>query len=120
MSISRLVRVWSFNRAEAYGNDSKINGTGNLIQAGAGTLTLTGDSSAFAGATTVNAGRTLAIGSSATAGSLGAAGSTLLLADSAAQLQFTNTTGTSFVGSTISGAGSLTSNGAGGTGVVNC
>jgi autotransporter-associated beta strand protein len=81
----------TFNRAEAYTNASTITGAGSLIQAGAGVVTLTGNSSAFAGATTVNAGKTLAIG---TGGSLGAAGSTLTLTDATSNLSFTNTSGT--------------------------
>jgi hypothetical protein len=48
---------------------------------------------------------------------LGAAGSTLALADSAASLLFTEASGTSIVGSTISGAGSLSHTGVG-TGVL--
>ncbi|TRZ67405.1 MAG: hypothetical protein D4R98_04230, partial [Comamonadaceae bacterium] len=105
----------TFNRAEAYTNASVITGAGSLIQAGAGVVTLTGNSSAFAGATTVNAGKTLAIG---TGGSLGAAGSTLALTDATSTLSFTNTSGTSTVASTISGLGTVTENGAGGTGVL--
>ena len=116
----------TFNRAEAYRNDSIITGTGSLVQAGSGVVTLTGNSTAFAGATTVNAGKTLAIGSytnTATpavtfVGSLGAAGSTLTLTDSGSNLSFTNTSGTSTVASTISGPGTVTENGAGGTGVL--
>jgi hypothetical protein len=104
----------TFNRAEAHSNASAITGAGSLIQAGTGTLTLTGNSSAFAGATTVNAGKTLAIG---TGGSLGAAGSTLALADSASSMLFTEASGTSIVGSTVSGAGSISHSGAG-TGVL--
>jgi filamentous hemagglutinin family protein len=100
----------TFNRAEAYTNASVITGAGSLIQAGAGVVTLTGNSSAFAGATTVNAGKTLAIG---TGGSLGAAGSTLNLASATANVGFTNTTGTSTIGSAISGAGTLSQSGAG-------
>jgi hypothetical protein len=105
----------TFNRAEAYTNASVITGAGSLVQAGAGVVTLTGNSSAFAGATTVNAGRTLAIG---TGGSLGAAGSTVTLTDSTSNLSFTNTSGTSTVASTISGTGTVTQNGAGGTGLL--
>ncbi|MGV0985189.1 MAG: YDG domain-containing protein [Limnohabitans sp.] len=104
-----------FNRAEAYSNASTITGTGSLIQAGTGIVTLTGDSSAFAGATTVNAGKSLAIGNG---GSLGAAGSTVALANSTSTLAFSNTSGISTVGSTISGAGNLSKSGAGGTGVL--
>jgi autotransporter-associated beta strand protein len=81
-----------------------FSGSGNLTQAGAGTLTLTGDSSGFAGSTTVNAGRTLAIG---TNGNFGAAGSTLNLASATSSVGFTNASGTSTIGSTISGAGTL-------------
>jgi filamentous hemagglutinin family protein len=104
----------TFNRAETYSNGSAISGAGSLIQAGAGTLTLTGNSSGFAGSTTVNAGRTLAIG---TGGSLGAAGSTLSLASATASVGFANTSGTSTIGSTISGAGTLSKSDAG-TGVL--
>jgi len=105
----------TFNRAEAYSNASVITGTGSLIQAGTGVVTLTGNSNAFAGASTVNAGKTLAIG---TGGSLGAAGSTLALTDATSTLSFTNTSGTSTVASTISGLGKVTENGTGGTGVL--
>ena len=101
-----------FNRAEAHTNTSVFTGPGNLIQAGSGTMTLTGNSSAFAGATTVNAGKTLALG---TGGSLGAAGSTVTLVDSASQLHFTGASGVSSVGSTINGAGKVTQSGAGTT-----
>jgi autotransporter-associated beta strand protein len=73
-------------------------------------VTLTGNSSAFAGATTVNAGKTLAIG---TGGSLGAAGSTLNLTSTTASVAFTNASGISTIGSTISGAGTLSKSGAG-------
>ncbi|PUE10299.1 YDG domain-containing protein [Limnohabitans sp. T6-20] len=104
-----------FNRAEAYSNASIVSGSGSLIQAGSATLTLTGNSSAFAGATTVNAGKALAIG---TGGSLGAAGSTLTLTDASSNLSFTNTSGVSTVASTISGAGTVTENGAGGSGLL--
>jgi autotransporter-associated beta strand protein len=103
-----------FNRAEAHTNTSVFTGAGSLTQAGAGTLTLTGDSSAFAGSTTVNAARTLAIG---TNGNFGAAGSTLNLASATASVGFTNASGTSTIGSTISGAGTLSQSGAG-TGVL--
>ena len=105
----------TFDRAEAYTNSSSFTGAGSLVQAGAGVLTLTGISSAFAGSTTVNDGKTLAIG---TGGSLGAAGSTLSLVSSTSSLQFTNTSGNSVVGSTISGPGAVTENGTGGTGVL--
>jgi hypothetical protein len=105
----------TFYRAEAYSNGAAITGTGSLVQAGAGALTLTGNSVAFAGATTVNAGKTLVIG---TGGSLGASGSTLTLTDSASNLSFTNTSGTSTVGSDISGLGTVTQNGSGGTSVL--
>jgi autotransporter-associated beta strand protein len=92
------------NRAEAQTNASVFTGAGSLTQAGAGTLTLTGNSSAFAGSTTVNAGRTLAIG---TNGNFGAAGSTLNLASATSSVGFTNASGTSTIGSTIGGAGTL-------------
>jgi autotransporter-associated beta strand protein len=72
-----------FNRAEAQSNASVFTGAGSLTQAGAGTLTLTGNSSDFAGSTTVNAGRSLVIG---TNGNLGAAGSTLSLASATSGL----------------------------------
>ena len=105
----------AFNKAAASTNSSIYTGTGNLIQAGTGVVTLTGSSSAFAGATTVNAGKTLAIG---TGGYLGAAGSTVTLTDATSNLSFTNTSGTSTVGSTISGLGTVTENGAGGIGLL--
>ena len=91
-----------------------ISGSGALIKQGAGTLTLTGNSNAFAGTTTVHNARSLAIG---TGGSLGAAGSSLVLSNASASVAFTNTSGTSTIGSTISGAGSLSKSGAG-TGVI--
>ena len=103
-----------FQRAEATTSSTVFSGSGALQQAGAGTLTLTGNSSAFAGTTTVHNGRSLAIG---TGGSLGASGSSLVLSDTSANVAFTNTSGTSTIGSTISGAGSLSKSGAG-TGVI--
>jgi filamentous hemagglutinin family protein len=104
----------AFNKSATSTNSSIYTGTGNLIQAGTGVVTLTGNSSAFAGATTVNSGKTLAIG---TGGSLGAVGSTLTLTDSVSRLQFTEVSGTSIVASTISGAGTVSHTGAG-TGVL--
>ncbi|MEY3612385.1 MAG: Heme/hemopexin-binding protein precursor, partial [Pseudomonadota bacterium] len=103
-----------FQRAEAVTSSTVFSGSGGLQQAGAGTLTLTGNSSAFAGTTTVHDSRNLAIG---TGGSLGAAGSSLVLSNASANVAFTNTSGTSTIGSTISGAGSLSKSGAG-TGVI--
>ncbi|MFZ6693180.1 filamentous hemagglutinin N-terminal domain-containing protein, partial [Undibacterium sp. SXout20W] len=100
----------AFNRLEAYTNAAVFTGSGNLIQGGAGALTLTGASTAFAGATTVKAGKTLNIG---TGGSLGAAGSTLSLASSTSALNLTEASGTSVVGSNISGAGTVSQTGAG-------
>jgi hypothetical protein len=105
----------AFNKSVASANSSIYTGTGNLIQSGTGVVTLTGSSSAFAGATTIDTGKRLAIG---TGGNLGAAGSTVTLASNTSNLSFTNTSGTSTVGSTISGAGTVTANGAGGTGVL--
>lgn len=132
---ARVVNIASgksltFNRADAYTNNSVMIGTGNLIQAGAGTITLSGDSKNFAGATTVNAGRTLAIGSSNSwsgfssmgnitqiHGNLGAANSTVNLLSATSSLVFTNTASTSTVGSNIIGLGKLAQTGAG-TGIV--
>jgi hypothetical protein len=103
-----------FQRAEAATTSAAFSGSGSLQQAGAGTLTLTGNSNAFAGTTTVHNARNLAIGNG---GSLGAAGSSLVLSNASANVAFTNATGTSTIGSTISGAGSLSKSGAG-TGVI--
>ena len=49
-----------FNDGEAFSYGGVLSGTGSLTQNGAGVVTLSGNSNAFAGATTVNAG-TLAI-----------------------------------------------------------
>lgn len=118
-----------FNRGDAYTNNTVMKGSGNLVQAGAGTLTLSGNSSGFMGTTTVNAGRTLAIGTgtdwagySSTAGgvihgNLGAAGSTMNLVSATSSLVFTNTASTSTVGSNINGLGQLGQTGTG-TGIV--
>jgi autotransporter-associated beta strand protein len=103
-----------FQRAEAVTSSTVFSGSGALQQAGTGTLTLTGNSNAFAGTTTVHDSRNLAIG---TGGSLGAAGSSLVLSNASANVAFTNTSGTSTIGSTISGSGSLSKSGAG-TGVI--
>jgi autotransporter-associated beta strand protein len=105
----------TFNKSTSYTNTSAYTGAGSLVQGGSGVLTLTGNSGSFSGATTVNAGKTLAIG---TGGSLGAAGSTLTLTDATSNLSFSNTSGTSTVASTISGLGTVTENGSGGTGVL--
>jgi len=51
-----------FNRSDALNYGGAITGTGSLTQAGSGTLTLDGNSSSFAGNTTVAAG-TLVVGS---------------------------------------------------------
>mgnify|MGYP006195888445 CR=1 FL=1 len=83
-----------FQRAEAATTSAAFSGSGSLQQAGAGTLTLTGNSNAFAGTTTVHNARSLAIG---TGGSLGAAGSSLVLSNASASVAFTNTSGTSEV-----------------------
>ena len=81
-----------------------LNGTGNLVQAGSGTLILTGANSY--NATTINAG-TLQIGNGGTTGSLGTGGVT----DNAA-LNFDLTT-SPVIANAISGTGSLTQSGSG-------
>ena len=104
----------TFNKLVAHSNSTIFTGNGNLYQANSGTVTLTGNSSAFAGNTYVKPGYTLGLGND---GSLGAAGSTLNLDSSASTLLISNTSGTSTVGSTISGPGVITKSG-GGIGVL--
>ena len=104
----------SFFRAESNTNNSIITGTGMLVQAGPGKLTLTANSSDFAGSTIVNAGASLELGTGA---SLGTTGSTLSLVDGMSSLILAETSGTSTIGSNISGLGSVRHSGAG-TGVL--
>ena len=59
-----------YDRSNALTWRGKYNGTGEIIQAGSGSLLLTGDSSAFAGNTTVKNGQ-LIVGNSQGAGKLG-------------------------------------------------
>jgi fibronectin-binding autotransporter adhesin len=54
----------TFNRSDAVAFGGSISGTGGLVQAGTGVLTLTGVSS-YSGATTINSATTLALGTSA-------------------------------------------------------
>lgn len=53
----------AFNRADAVTFSGVVSGSGSLEQTGSGALTLTGDSAAFAGATTVGSGRLVVNGS---------------------------------------------------------
>jgi fibronectin-binding autotransporter adhesin len=61
--------VLAFNRSDAVTNSSVIAGSGQLVQAGVGTLTLSGSNS-YAGGTAINAGA-LALGSAEAIGSAG-------------------------------------------------
>ena len=100
----------TFNRAEAYSNSSTITGAGNLVQAGAGTLTLTGNNN-ISGTTTVNAS-TLQIGNGGTTGSLGT-GDVIL--NNNTNLKFVRAAATTITNN-ISGAGNVITDITGATG----
>ena len=104
-----------FNRVEDTSSQAVITGAGNLILIGPGILTLTGDSSAFAGTTQIQDGRSLWMG---TGGSLGTDGSSVQLLGNGSRLVFTEASGVSNVGSRISGAGSISQVGTG-TGMLS-
>ena len=93
-----------FNRSNALTYTGLISGTGTLTKAGAGTLTLTGDNT-YTGATTISSGM-LSLGNGGTTGSV--AGN---IVDNAA-LVFNRSNALTYAG-LISGAGTVTKNGAG-------
>jgi autotransporter-associated beta strand protein len=67
----------SFNRSDALTVANTLSGNGDLIQAGTGTLTLSGTNTTFAGAVTVNSGSTLKLTSTAALGTTNTAGTTV-------------------------------------------
>ena len=95
-----------FNRGDADSNSGTFTGTGAITKVGNGTLTFDGESSGFAGATTISAG-TLRIGNGGATGSLGGA----ITANAGTALVF-NTSGSSVLGA-LSGNGSLVQSGNG-------
>jgi len=100
-----------FNRSDAIaqGTDfaSVIAGTGNLIQAGTGNLTLSGNNT-YTGTTTISAG-TLALGGNQSLGAIAGSGNISL---STYNLNATSTSSTTFSG-VMSGSGAFTKGGAG-------
>ncbi|SHO65927.1 autotransporter-associated beta strand repeat-containing protein, partial [Pseudoxanthobacter soli DSM 19599] len=94
----------AFDRSDAVTFDGSISGAGALIQAGTGTLTLTGTNS-FTGGTTISAG-TLQVGDGATSGTLSGA------VVNAGALIFDRSDAVTFAGA-LSGTGSLTQAGGG-------
>ncbi len=83
----------SFDRSDAYGFSGILTGAGALNQNGAGLLTLTGNSGAFAGSTHVNAGGltvdgalggTVAVATGASLGGAGAIGGDVTVANGGA------------------------------------
>jgi fibronectin-binding autotransporter adhesin len=94
-----------FNRSDALTLPNAISGSGSLTQAGAGTLILTG-ANTYGGSTTISAG-VLQIGNGGITGALGAGAVT-----DATALVF-NRSDAIIVANAISGAGTLTQNGAG-------
>ena len=91
------------NRSDAITLSNTITGAGNLIQAGSGTLTLTGNNN-YSGTTTVNAG-TLQIGNGGTTGTLGTGAVTLT---NNANLSFVRSADTT-ISNAISGTGNVSS-----------
>ena len=85
-----------------------ISGAGNLVQTGSATLTLTG-ANTYTGTTTINSGSTLQIGSAGTTGSLASS----QIIDNGT-LIFNRTDSALTISSALSGAGTVTQNGAGG------
>ena len=67
----------SFNRSDALTVTNTLSGNGDLIQAGTGTLTLSGTNTTFAGAVTVNSGSTLKLTSTTALGTTNTAGTTV-------------------------------------------
>jgi autotransporter-associated beta strand protein len=88
-----------FNRSSPATFAGNISGSGSLVQAGTGMLTLTGTNT-YTGGTTINTGRTLRIGNGFTTGSISGN-----VANSG-MLQFDRSDAVSFAGN-ISGAGGL-------------
>ncbi len=99
-----------FNRSDSLTVSNAISGTGNMTQAGAGTLVLTGNN-AYNGTTTINAG-TLQIGAGGTSGNLSISSSITNNGTLAFNRSGTITQGTNFANS-ISGTGNLTQAGSG-------
>jgi autotransporter-associated beta strand protein len=67
----------SFNRSNALTVANTLSGNGDLVQAGTGTLTLSGTNTTYAGAVTVNSGSTLKLTSTTALGSTNTAGTTV-------------------------------------------
>ncbi len=99
--------VLAFNRSDDITVANLISGTGGVVQAGTGTISLTGANS-YSGTTTISAG-TLSVGAGGTSGTLGSGAVT-----NSATLQF-NRSDDITVANDISGTGSLTQLGAGTT-----
>ncbi len=94
----------AFNRSDALTFDKTINGSGSVVQTGAGTLILTGSNSY--GSTTISSG-TLQVGNGGTVGTLGQGA----VVDNAS-LVF-NRSNSAIVSNAISGTGSVTQVGSG-------
>ena len=97
----------AFNRSDAMTVSNAISGSGDLVQAGAGATTLTGNNT-YAGTTTINAG-TLQVGAGGTTGTLGTGN----VVDNGT-LTF-NRSDALTVSNVISGSGDLVKTGAGAT-----
>jgi len=93
-----------FNRSDAVNLATGIAGTGALIQAGPGQLTLTGSNS-YSGATTVSSG-TLQIGNGGTVGSIGATSGVSVASGATLVFNRTDSYGGSFTPA-ISGSGGV-------------
>ncbi|WPB84230.1 autotransporter domain-containing protein [Sediminicoccus rosea] len=98
-----------FNRAGSLTVGHAISGSGSLVQAGPGTLILTGDNT-YSGATRIAPGATLQVGNGGTTGSLGIATPGPVINNG--MLVF-NRAGTLTVANAISGSGGLVQNGPG-------
>ncbi len=94
-----------FNRSDSYTVAGDIDGTGSLTDSGAGTLILAGTNS-YTGGTTIGKGATLQVGNGDKSGTLTGA------VTANGNLVFDRSDDSGFTG-TVSGAGSLTKNGAG-------
>ena len=97
----------AFNRSDAITFSNTINGTGSLLQAGSGSVALTGTNS-YSGSTTITAG-TLSIGAGGTSGTLGPGNVTIT---GPGLLNF-NRSDTHAVATAISGNGTLRQSGSG-------